>query len=360
MQQRVRTLLVAVTAAVALVAPSVLVSTAAQAAPRFSPHIDVYLADGVTPVADTVVHPGDTLVVKGRGFDPNSNTSGLPVPVPPGVPHGTFIAFGAFAPVWQPSKDALESARATSRLGVQWAISPSALAKVPTEPFDLQRAIRQQWVPLDADGTFTARVVTTTPAKQPAGARYGIYTYGAAGATNAAQELSVPVNYSTESGPNTPVPAPQNFVWGYSPSFYNDVTETTQGTVFAIDGAGIDDRNRLTYRLAGGEVRNGTGELRYEGTVVAFTRFHLWEIALADPIIRVRDGKGVLSMKTSTENDNGDDTMRRIDIADVDLSGIGDGRDVTGAKVTFRPGISPLALALLSTGPAAPLDLRFP
>ena len=81
------------------------------------------------------------------------------------------------------------------------------------------------------------------------------------------------------------------------------------------------------------------------------------EVALVDPILVVRGGQGVLSMRTSTTNMNGTDATRRVDIADVDLRGATpDGK--TGATVTFRPGISPQVLALLSTGPASPLDLR--
>lgn len=359
LSRRLGILVVLAVALTGLVLPSSV--TGAHAAPVFRPHIDVFAADGVTPIGNTVVHPGDTLVVKGRGFDPNANRGGgFPLPVPPGVPHGTFIAFGAFAPHWKPSAGAPESARAATRLGVQWALAPSALAQVPSAPFDMRRTIRQQWVPLSPQGTFTARVVASTPKDTPAGARYGVYTYGAAGAVNAAQELSVPINYSTTPGANTPKPAPRNLIWAYSPSFYRTVTKQLQGGVYGTDGAGVDDAGRLTFALRDGAVRNGNGVLRFRGTIVVFTRFHLSEIALADPVIRVADGRGVLSMRTSTTNTNGTDALRRIDIADVDLSRIGNGRDLFGASVRFRPGITPEALALLSVGPAAPLDLRFP
>jgi hypothetical protein len=342
------------------------VAGAADAATTARPHIDVYLADGVTPVGAALIHPGDTLVVRGRGFDPAGNRSGLPLPVPPGVPHGTFIAFGAFAPDWRPSGGAPESARAATRLGVQWALSPEALAQVPAAPFDMRRTIRQQWVPLHADGTFLARVVASTPTQIPTGARYGVYTYGAAGAVNAAQELSIPVNYSTRPGPNTPAPAPRDLVWAYSPAFHRTVTEDAQGGVYGTDGAGIDDSGAMTFTLAESTFRNGAGTLRYRGTVVAFSRFHLVEIALSDPIIRLTDGRGVLSMRTSTSNTNGTDAQRRVDIADVHLRAADGERSVDGvhdivvAPVRFRPGITPESLALLSTGTASPLRLHIP
>lgn len=349
-----------VVAVIAVVGGTVVDAGQAEAAPVAKPRIAVYLADGTTPVGRSVVHPGDTLVVKGTGFDPNANRYGLPLPVPPGVPHGTFIAFGAFAKDWKPSAGAPESARAANRSGVKWALAPSALAQVPAAPFDMRRTIRQQWVPLHADGSFTAKVIASTPATPPAGARYGVYTYGAAGADNGAQELSVPIAYSTAPGPNTPAVAPANLVWAYSPSFHSTITDTAQGAVAGSAGAGVDKQGRLTFALTSSTLRNGSGVLRFRGTILAYSKFHLSEIALADPIIEVRNGKGVLSMRTSTTNMNGTDALRRVDIADVDLAGIGNGNDVSGAAVRFRSGISPEVLAALSLGPASPLNLTFP
>ncbi len=347
--------LFAATAMTALGVGLVALPPTAAAPPRAA--IDVYLADGTTPVGATDLHPGDKLVVKGRGFDPNANTSGFPVPVPPGVPHGTFIAFGAFAPQWRPSTGAPDSARATVRGGVQWALSRDALHCVPTAPFDFQRTIRQQWVPLRTDGSFTATLKLATPKRVPPHARWGVYTYGAAGADNADEELSVPVRYSAAPGRNTPAAPAANLVWAYSPSFYRTVSGTAQGSVTGSNGATVDKAGRMSFELSGGTLAGGSGTLRFRGTVVASTRFHLYEVALVDPILRVRDGRGVLSMATSTTNMNGTDATRRVDIADADLTGA-TAQGKLGARVTFRSGISPQVLALLSTGPGAPLDLR--
>ncbi|MFT4201835.1 HtaA domain-containing protein [Gordonia sp. (in: high G+C Gram-positive bacteria)] len=352
--RRILGILTATTAIAAVLAPAT--APSATAAPGRAA-VDVFLADGATPVGSTVLHPGDKLVVKGRGFDPAANTSGFPLPVPPGVPHGTFIAFGAFAPHWKPSAGAPEAARATARSGVQWAMAPSALNRVPTAPFDFRRTIRQQWVPLHANGTFTAKLTLSTPKSIPANARWGVYTYGGAGSDNPAQELRIPVRYSTAPGPNTPAPPRRNLIWAYTPSFYRTVTGAAEGTVAGSDGATVDKAGRMSFELRSGSLRGGTGVLRFHGTVVAYTRFHLYEVALADPVLRVRGGHGVLSMRTSTTNMNGTDRLRRIDIADIDLRGAGaDGK--RAARVAFRPGISPEVLALLSTGTAAPLDLR--
>lgn len=337
-------------------------ATYATAAPTWDPRIEVFLADGVTPVGDTLLHPGDELVVKGYGFDPEANRDGLPVPVPPGVPHGTFVAFGPFEPDWRPSQGAPEESRPTNRMAVKWALSPRALAQVPSVPFDMNRTVRQRWIPLHDDGTFTARITATTPKTVPADGRWGVYTYGGASSKNPAQELYVPINYTTAAGPNTPVPAPKNLVWGYSPSFHEQVTGDLQGNMYGSDGAGVTESGDLTYTLTTNTIRNGAGELRFTGTVVAYTRFNLAEIALADPILRIDGGKGVLSMRTSTTNMNGTDALRRIDIADVTLTEaqvaeLAAGGDVSGLPTGFRPGISPEILAAASLGPAAPLTL---
>ena len=357
-----RRLVVLLVAAVCAVAGAAFSVGSAQAAPM-RPAIAVYLADGVTPVGDAVLHPGDEVVVKGSGFDPNANTDGLPVPVPPGVPHGTFVTFGAFAPTWQPSKGAPASARAEVRSQTKWALSRSALNRVPDVPFDLRRTITQQWIPLSPTGDFTARLTLATPETIPAHARWGVYTYGAANSVNAAQEKFVPIDYSTQPGPNTPRPAAQNLIWGYSSAFA-DAVSATQGALAGSDGAGADGRDRMTFELVENTVRDGHGELRYRGTLVAYTRFHLLEIALADPIVRVDGTRAVLSMKTSSTDMNGDDHLRRIDIADLHLSraqvaDLEAGRDVTGVPATFRAGISPTSLAALSVAGAEPVDLRF-
>ncbi|GAA4642483.1 HtaA domain-containing protein [Gordonia humi] len=356
-----RLLILLLATVVALVGGAV--ATGPAAADRFRPAISVYLADGVTPAGGVELHPGDQIVVKGTGFDPNANTSGLPVPVPPGVPHGTFVTFGGFAPTWQPSKNAPASSRAEVRSKTKWALSESALNKIPDVPFDLRRTVEQQWVRLDARGRFTARLTLATPEKTPADKRWGVYTYGAANAVNAAQEKFVPLDYSTTPGPNTPVPAPKNLVWGWS-STLPAAIEATQGALAGTGGAGVDTADRMSFELTDNTIRNGRGELRYRGTVVVYTRFHLLEIAVADPIIRVDGARAVLSMKTSSTDMNGDDHLRRIAVADLDLTRgqaarLAAGQNVTGISARFRRGITPTSLAAVSVTGADTIDLRF-
>ncbi|MBM7368327.1 HtaA domain-containing protein [Gordonia hydrophobica] len=341
------------------------VSAAPAPAKTWKPAIAVYLADGGTPVGATQLHPGDTVVVKGTGFDPAANTTGgLPVPVPPGVPHGTFVTFGAFSPHWKPSTGAPESARTTVRAQTKWVLSQDALNRVPDVPFDMRRTVRQQWVELSRSGAFTARITLATPKELPANGRWGIYTFGAANAVNAAQEQMVPLNYSTAPGPNTPVPASKNLVWAYSPTFADTVRGTTEGALSGSGGAAVDDAGAMSFELTANTVRNGKGELRYRGTVVASTRFHLLEIALADPIITINGTRAVLSMRTSTTDMNGDDVLRRVALADLTLSSaqiarLERGDDVTGVAASFRSAITPASLAALSLGAASPVNIRF-
>ncbi|WP_305092069.1 HtaA domain-containing protein [Prescottella sp. R16] len=336
------------------------VPVTAQAATPTGPSITVFAADGVTPLGDTAVHEGDRIVVRGTGFDPNADTGGLPVPVPPGVPHGTFVSFGAFADDWRPS----QGAPADSRVGQQrsataWVMSPDALNRVPDVPFDFRRTIRQQWVPLEGDGSFTATLTVTKPATVPEGAEYGVYTYAAADAVNAAEELEVPVVFDPTPGPNAPVAPSQDLVWGLAPGYTDLVKTTTQGSVTGSDGASVRGDGRLTFELDGADVdpATGLGAVRYRGTVVSFTRFHLAEIALANPWIEFTPEGTFLSAETSDGNMVGTDAMARIRFARLDTRP--GTNDVTDAPAHFLFPLQPSILLPYSGQPAAPVTFRY-
>ncbi|MBD5785151.1 HtaA domain-containing protein [Cellulosimicrobium terreum] len=163
--------------------------TVEQPAHVWAPEIDVYAADGTTPLGDAEVTVGDTLVVKGSGFDPAANVGGRGVPIPATLPQGTYVVFGSFAEQWRPSEGAASSGR---KVGSQsWALAESVLDQVPAQ---FQAAIRGQWTDIADDGTFEARLVVKNPAPLDGG-RFGVYTYGAGGVTNADQELYAPVAY---------------------------------------------------------------------------------------------------------------------------------------------------------------------
>ncbi|MFJ2299133.1 HtaA domain-containing protein [Oerskovia paurometabola] len=164
-------------------------------APVFEPKVEVFAADGKTPLGNTVVRPGDEIVVKGTGFDPASNVGGYGNPIPKTLPQGNYVVFGAFAESWKPSAGATGAAR---KVGSQvWALSETVLEQLtPTN----QAIIRAQWADITAEGSFTARLTLKAPATLEGG-RFGVYTYGAGGVTNAAQELSVPVNFTEKPAP---------------------------------------------------------------------------------------------------------------------------------------------------------------
>lgn len=167
--------------------------------PVWEPQIDVYLADGTTPVGNTAVYDGDKLVVKGTGFDPYAN---LPTnlsggaPIPNYLPQGAFVVFSNFAEDWRPSESEPIAKRARTS-AQRWLLAEDTLNEVPE---NFRALIRDQWTKLDRDtGSFTW-TVTLTPAESVVdGNRYGIYTY-AAGANaianaNSDQELEVILNY---------------------------------------------------------------------------------------------------------------------------------------------------------------------
>lgn len=205
----------------------------AEPQPVFEPKISVFLADGITPYTDQTLREGDELVVKGTGFDPAANVGGMGVPIPSTLPQGTFVVFGSFADVWQPSKGAASATRVMNGESRVWALAESVLDQVPAAYRD---TIRSAWAPLAADGSFTAKVTLKQPVKPLDGGNWGVYTYagGAGTPANAAQELSVPVTYvPTEKPVETPKPAVTVTPDDLDPTVDNTVTITGTGFVGA-------------------------------------------------------------------------------------------------------------------------------
>jgi len=158
-------------------------------APVWEPAVEVFAADGTTPLGDTEVSVGDTIVVKGTGFDPAANVGGRGVPIPATLPQGTYVVFGSFSEQWRPSQGAASAHR---KVGSQvWALAEGVLDQVPAQ---YQSAIRAAWTDIAEDGTFETELVVKNPAVLEGG-RFGVYTYPAGGVANADQELYVPVAY---------------------------------------------------------------------------------------------------------------------------------------------------------------------
>lgn len=162
-------------------------------APVFTPALELYAADGTTPLGDRIVRAGDTIVVKGSGFDPAANVGGRGVPIPRTLPQGTYVVFGNFGADWRPSEGAPASQRKVA--AQRWALASSVLEQVPAQ---YQSAVRAQWAPLSEDGTFEIALVLEGT-ETVDGGTWGVYTYGAGGVSNAAQELRAPIAYSTST-----------------------------------------------------------------------------------------------------------------------------------------------------------------
>ncbi|MEV7694435.1 HtaA domain-containing protein [Microbacterium sp. NPDC089189] len=169
--------------------------------PVFTPALSVFLSDGVTPYTGQPVYTGDQLVVKGSGYDPAANIGGRGVPIPNTLPQGTYVVFGSFLENWKPSAGAVGAARKI--VSQKWALAAAVLDQVPT---NFQGTIRSQWAEIATDGTFTTTLDVKDAASALSGGSWGVYTYGAGGVNNAAQEKSVAVDYRGER-PAAPQPA---------------------------------------------------------------------------------------------------------------------------------------------------------
>src|SRR5690606_28703656 len=207
----------------------------AEVSPVFEPAVEVFAADGVTPVGDAPVTFGDTVVVRGTGFDPAANVGGRGVPIPADLPQGTYVVFGKFAEQWRPSQDVASSARV---VGAQkWALAESVLDQVPAQ---FQGAIRKDWVAIEADGSFEAELVLTDREEGwPAEGVFGVYTYAAGGITNPAQELSVPLDV-VEEGVEEPVLEPAIEVFAADGVTPVGDTPLTEGDTVVVKGTGFD------------------------------------------------------------------------------------------------------------------------
>ncbi|MBN0039202.1 HtaA domain-containing protein [Cellulosimicrobium cellulans] len=198
--------------------------------PVWEPSIELFAADGTTPLGDTAVREGDPIVVKGSGFDPAANVGGRGVPIPATLPQGTYVVFGKFAEEWRPSQGVASSARKV--VSQQWALAGSVLDQVPAQ---FQGTIRNQWAEIEPDGTFEARL---TAGSVDAVGRYGVYTYGAPGVTNAAQELYAPVAFTIE--PPAPVWEPEIAVFAEDGETPLGDTEVSVGDTIVVKGSGFD------------------------------------------------------------------------------------------------------------------------
>lgn len=207
---------------------------AAPVVPVWTPQITVFAADGVTPLGTTQVSIGDTIVIKGSGFDPAANVGGRGAPIPSTLPQGTYVVFGSFAEAWRPSVGATS---ATRKGGPQaWALTEATVDQVP----DAYKAtVKKDWVALSATGTFTATLKLTELAPL-AGGSYGVYTFAGGGVKNPAQELAVPVNFLNEVvvPPTSPATGTQTAISAAPTTVTAGSTSSLIATVTPAEAAG--------------------------------------------------------------------------------------------------------------------------
>lgn len=227
--------------------------------PAWEPQIEVFLADGVTPVGDRQVFAGDTLVVKGTGFDPEANVGGRGVPIPSTLPQGTYAVFGHFGQDWRPSQDAPSAARKIGSQG--WVLTEDTVDQIPPM---FQKTVRDQWIPLSPEGEFTWTAKLATPSETVDGGRYGIYTYAAGGMKNAEQELAVPLNYQGKRPPAVAVTDGEDTVSTVKPGdslrFAASALEPGQSVRFEVHSKAI---------VVGAVSADETGAAEVEWTVPA-------------------------------------------------------------------------------------------
>ncbi len=282
------------------------------------PQIQVFAADGVTPIGDTKLNIGDQLVITGTGFDPASNVGGRGVPVPASLPQGSYVVFGSFLEQWQPSSGAASSSR---KAGPQsWALTADTLGQVPAM---YKSAVEKQWTELAPDGSFTATIKLEKLDALENG-KYGIYTYAGGGQKNAAQELYVPINFSNSDTPVTPDPKPEpepvvdgGLDWGFKASFRSYI-DLFGGTVILSDGASRNADGTFHFQLGtGSSFDSGTnsGSINYRGSVLFNSPTHGFSIALKNPTVVMSPTAATLTADVSSSDIVGLSSTSRIAVA---------------------------------------------
>lgn len=162
---------------------------------------------------------------------------------------------------------------------------------------------------MNADGSFTARIVVDPPETTP-GDNWGVYVYPGAGSINAAEEFYIPLNYSPEPGPNTPAPPQPDLLLDAELAFR--FAEITKGGVNAKNGATKLDAHRVAF-TRDTTAENGDDVRKYKGTVITTARFTLAEVAVADPwLIPQPDGSYLITGLISRSYNVGADEMVRV------------------------------------------------
>jgi hypothetical protein len=122
---------------------------------------------------------GDEITVTGSGYTTTGNV-GTRAPFP-GRPSGVYVVHGEFADPWRPSAGVASGARKV--LSQHWA--------VPEPTYTENTNQQAPYVPMDASGGFS--VTVTVAESTGTNPTLGVATYPGSGATNAGEEILIPL-----------------------------------------------------------------------------------------------------------------------------------------------------------------------
>lgn len=341
-----------------------------------NPNLQVFLVDGTTPYVNQELEEGDRLVVRGTGFDPYANkpaSSTGGVPIPNSLPQGTFLVFGSFAENWQPSQGASSAARAHDKASRAWLLAADTLDQIPNgaAPNNFRDQIREQWVELDpATGSFETTITLHTPDAQVPNGKFGIYSYagGTGQVVNAAQELSVELNYQAKG---TPDPEPELTVggldWAFNTGWNSYAKFVARATITGTSGATVNASGLANYtQVAGGnyDAAAGVGSIHYEGIVRYVSELHGFDIAIKNPQLTFTSRTtATMTAELSTSDTGGVTNMTRVTMATLTpgASTGAAGSVQTWANVpgVFAQSIQPEGWADYAGGATAPFTIAF-
>ena len=235
---------------VALPAGSVAqVTTGASAGAFPQPFVDFQIATGQGPYwyssggaadarkpASALTVADTTVTVTGRGFLPSGTaTNGVRPPLA-GTFSGTYVVFGKFADVWQPSAGATSSAR--SVIAQKWAVPAASAATIG--------GAGSGAIELAADGSFSVDLaLSTTEAQNLAAGRFGIATYAGSGTVYAPFETFTPISFASSSDVVVEVPAWVDAPTGSFGWAFEGASPASLGTAVQ-DGANFTASGTLT------------------------------------------------------------------------------------------------------------------
>ena len=189
-RSRLRASLVALTAALAVLAPSLLVvGTAPPTAAAATVTAAETAVPTVTVTPSTDLEPGDVVTVTGTGFGPQPPATTASRPPLAGQFGGVYVVFGAFASTWKPSEGAPSSARVGAPGQTRWVVNPENVATIG--------GASRGGVAINPDGSFTVELTVTDEfTGMLADGTLGVYTFAGGGVVYAPFETATPVTFA--------------------------------------------------------------------------------------------------------------------------------------------------------------------